>query len=297
MEILISGASGLIGSKLSPALTSSDHHVRHLVRSKAKASSADVVWDPNTNELDPQVLRGIDAVIHLAGENIAGRWSAKKKAAIRESRIRGTQLIARAIARAEPPPKVFICASAIGYYGDRGDELLTENSAPGAGFLPDVCKEWEASTKAAAEKGVRTVSLRLGVVLSPDGGALKKMLLPFKLCVGGVMGSGKQYWSWVAIDDVIGAALHALTNAKVSGPVNVVSPSPVTNRDFTKALGRALSRPTIAPMPAFAARLVFGEMGEALLLASSNVKPSKLLESGYAFKFPELDGALKHLLK
>jgi uncharacterized protein (TIGR01777 family) len=296
MEILISGASGLIGSKLSPALTSAGHHVRHLVRSKAKASAADVVWDPKADVLDSVALRGIEAFIHLAGENIAGRWTAAKKAAIRDSRVRGTRILAEAISRMDRPPKVLICASAIGYYGDRGDEALTESSAPGAGFLPEVCKEWEAAAKPAADKGIRTVSLRFGVVLSPEGGALKKMLFPFKMGGGGVMGSGKQYWSWVDIDDVVGAAMYALSNDKLSGPVNVVSPNPATNREFTKALGKALSRPTIVPMPAFAARLAFGEMGDALLLASANVKPAKLQESGYAFKFPELEPALRHLL-
>ena len=296
MEILISGASGLIGSKLSPALTSAGHNVRHLVRSKTKASASDVVWDPKANQLDTVALRGVEAVIHLAGENIAGRWTAAKKAAIRESRVHGTRMLAEAIAGLDRPPKALICASAIGFYGDRGDETLTENSAPGTGFLPDVCKEWEAATKPASDKGIRTVFLRFGVVLSPNGGALKKMLLPFKLGAGGVMGSGKQYWSWVDIDDVVGAAMYALSNDKLSGPVNVVSPKPATNREFTKTLGKVLSRPTIFPMPAFAARMIFGEMGDALLLASANVKPAKLQESGYAFKFPDLEPALRHLL-
>jgi len=296
MEILISGASGLVGSKLSPALTSAGHHVRHLVRLKSKASGADIVWDPAADTMDTVGLRGVQAVIHLAGENIAGRWTAAKKAAIRDSRVRGTRIVAEGISRLERPPRVLICASAIGFYGDRGDEVLTESSAPGTGFLPEVCKEWEAAAQPAIEKGIRTVFLRLGVVLSPAGGALKKMLLPFKLCAGGVMGSGKQYWSWVAIDDVVGAAMHALATEKLSGPANVVAPNPATNREFTKALGRALSRPTIVPMPEFAVRMVFGEMGEALLLASANVKPAKLQESGYAFKYPDLEGALKSLL-
>jgi uncharacterized protein (TIGR01777 family) len=239
-----------------------------------------------------------DAVVHLAGENIAaGRWTERQKARIRDSRVKGTRLLCDLLARYSPPPKALVCASAVGYYGDRGDEILKEESAPGSDFLFDVCREWEAATQTAVERGIRVVNLRIGVVLSPLGGALAKMLTPFKLGAGGVIGSGRQYMSWIALDDVVRAFHFALTNQSLLGPVNAVAPNPVTNRDFTRTLGRVLSRPTVFPMPAFAARLAFGEMADALLLASTRVEPARLLAGSFIFRYPDLEGALRHLLR
>lgn len=241
---------------------------------------------------------GPDAVVHLAGENIArARWSERQKALIRDSRVKGTRLLCDLLARYSPPPKALVCASAVGYYGDRADEILKEESAPGSGFLADVCREWEAATQPAVERGIRVVNLRIGIVLSPMGGALAKMLTPFKLGVGGTIGSGRQYMSWIALDDVVGAIHFALTNESLHGPVNAVAPNPVTNREFTHTLGRVLSRPTLFPMPAFAARLVLGEMADALLLASARVEPAQLLASGFTFRHPDLEAALRALLK
>jgi len=240
---------------------------------------------------------GFDAVIHLAGESIASdRWTEAKKRAIRDSRVIGTRLVSEAIARMKKPPQVLICASAIGYYGDRGDELLKEGSAAGSGFLPDVCKAWEAATVPAVQKGVRVVNLRFGIILSAQGGAFAKMLTPFKMGVGGNLGSGTQYMSWIALDDVVGVIAYALETNSLSGPVNTVCPQAVTNAEFTQTLGRVLRRPTIFPMPAFAARLVFGEMADALLLSSARVVPDVLTQSGYSFQWPDLEGAFRHLL-
>jgi uncharacterized protein (TIGR01777 family) len=239
-----------------------------------------------------------DAVVHLAGENIASaRWTERQKARIRDSRVKATGLLCNLLARYSPPPKALVCASAIGYYGDRGDEILKEESAPGSGFLSDVCREWEAATQPAVERGIRVVNLRIGMVLSALGGGLAKMLTPFKLGAGGVMGSGRQYMSWIAVDDLVDAIHFALTHESLRGPANAVAPSPVTNREFTRTLGRVLSRPTPFPMPAFAARLAFGEMADALLLASTRVQPARLLASGFTFRYPDLEGALRHLLR
>eukprot|EP00913_Durusdinium_trenchii_P008823 g8289.t1 len=243
------------------------HEVLRLVRSDADGADDRVLWKPSDGEINREALEGFDAVVHLAGANIGDkRWTEQRKTLIRGSRVDGTRLLAQTLAELSVPPKVLVCASAIGYYGDRGDEELDESSAPGEGFLPEVCAEWEAAADAARDKGIRVVHTRFGVILNPEGGALKKMLLPFKLGVGGVIGSGKQYWSWVGIDDVIGSILHAITNDAVSGPVNVTAPNPVTNREFTKTLGRVLRRPTIFPMPAFAARIALGEMADDLSL-------------------------------
>jgi len=302
MKILITGSSGLIGSKLSPALTTGGHDVVSLVRPQTgtAASSpqdASIEWNPAEKTIDRGRLEGFDAVVHLAGENIGGkRWSEKQKARIRNSRVEGTRFLRDTLAGLNTPPRVFVCASAIGYYGDRGDERLDESSPPGDGFLPQVCQEWEAAAAGSQDDGIRVVHTRFGVVLSPEGGALKQMLFPFKACVGGVIGSGKQYWSWVGIDDVVGAILHVLTTNELDGPVNVTAPHPVTNREFTKTLGRVLRRPTVFPMPAFAARLLLGEMADELLLADARVVPHKLQETGYKFRFPELELALRHVL-
>lgn len=296
MKVLVSGASGLVGGALLPFLTTGGHTCGRLVR-RATGSADEVAWDIAAQRLDPRHLAGYDAVVHLAGENIAaGRWTAASKERIRASRIDGTRLLAESLAAAPHKPKVLVCASAIGFYGDRGDEPLDETSPPGTGFLPDVCRDWEAAAEPARRAGIRVVHLRFGVILTPAGGALAKMLLPFRLGGGGIVGSGRQYWSWVALDDVLGAVRHALEHDGLAGPVNVVAPRAVTNHEFTKTLGRVLHRPTIVPMPAFAARLALGEMADALLLASARIAPRRLQETGYAFRFPELEPALRHLL-
>jgi uncharacterized protein (TIGR01777 family) len=235
--------------------------------------------------------------VHLAGENIAkGRWNARKKARIRDSRVNGTRLLSEALTRLSKPPAVMVCASAIGYYGDRGDEVLREESASGSGFLAEVCRQWEAAAEPARKRGIRVVHLRIGVVLSPEGGALAQMLFPFRMGLGGKLGSGRQYFSWIAIDDLVTVIAHALTNDTLQGPVNAVAPHPVTNLEFTRTLGRVLARPTLFPMPALAARLAFGEMADELLLSSARVEPTRLLATAYQFRHPQLEGALRHLL-
>lgn len=296
MIVAVTGATGLVGSTLVPFLTQSGHEVRRLVRRAARAPD-EVRWDPAAGTLDAAALEGVDAVVHLAGENIAsGRWTAAKMQRIRESRVGGTRLLAEGLAKLERKPRVVVCASAIGFYGDRGAEELTEASAPGTGFLADVCRDWEAAADPLRAAGVRVVHLRIGVVLSARGGALKAMLVPFKLGVAGNMGSGRQYWSWIVPDDIAAGVAHALADAGLEGPVNMVSPNAVTNAEFTKTLGRVLRRPTVLPMPAPAARLVLGKMADDLILASARVVPAKLRESGFEFDYPELEGALRHVL-
>jgi uncharacterized protein len=296
MRILITGSTGLIGTALAPLLSSRGHEVIRLVR-PGSATGANVVhWDPLPGTIDSVALEGLDGVVHLAGENIsAGRWTATQKELIRDSRVRVTSLLSESLAGLARPPRVLVSASAIGYYGNRGDEVLREESPPGAGFLPEVCIAWEAATKVAEDRGIRVVHLRSGMVLSIAGGALAKMLPVFRMGAGGVIGGGQQYMSWIALDDAIGVILHALTTDGLCGPVNTVAPTPVTNREFIKALGRALSRPTLLPLPAFAARLALGEMANELLLASQRVEPTRLIASGYQFRFPDLEGALRHL--
>jgi len=297
MRILITGSTGLIGASLAQFLSTSGHEVIRLVRSKPTPGSGAIHWDPGSGTIDTTALEGLDGVAHFAGENIATkRWTARQKARILESRVNGTRLLAESLARLARPPKGLISASAIGYYGDRGDEVLREESAPGSGFLPEVCCAWEAATKPADGRGIRVVHLRTGMVLSPAGGALGKMLTAFRLGAGGVIGSGRQYMSWIALDDVIGAVHHVLITDALQGPVNVVAPAPVTNREFTRTLGHVLSRPTLLPAPAFAVRLALGEMAEELLLSSQRVEPARLVSSGYRFGFPGLEGALRHLL-
>jgi len=297
MKVLVSGASGLIGSALVPLLATGGHVVIRLVRLPPKPGAVEIHWDPASGIRDPAQLEGLDAVVHLAGENIAaGRWTEERKVKIRESRVQGTRTLCEALARLSQPPKVLLSASAIGYYGDRGDEVLHEESPPGRGFLPEVCKAWEEAAAPAAQKGIRVVFPRIGIVLSPAGGALAKMLLPFKLGAGGVIGSGKQYMSWIALDDVVGALYHALMTDALRGPVNLVAPHPVTNSEFTRTLGQVLHRPTLLPVPAFAARLAFGEMADDLLLASARIEPKRLLATQYSFRCPELAGALRHVL-
>jgi uncharacterized protein len=256
-----------------------------------------VRWDPVRREVDAAGLEGHDAVLHLAGENVgSGRWTAARKAAIRDSRVNGTRLLCDALAGLARPPKTLVCASAVGYYGDRGEETLTEESPPGTGYLAEVCREWEAASDPAARKGIRVVALRIGMVLSAKGGALSRMLPLFRAGLGGVIGSGRQYIGWVALDDLPHIILHALQRGDLSGPVNAVAPRPVTNREFTEALGKALSRPTPLPVPAFALRLAVGrEMADALLLSSARAIPRRLEETGFRFRFPELPVALRHL--
>ena len=297
MKVLISGSSGLVGKALAKSLTNDGHEVLRLVRRKP-ATAAEIEWHPNQGGLDAERLQGIDAVVHLAGESIAsGRWTDEKKRAIRESRVKGTSLLAESLAQASTPPSVFISASAIGYYGNRGDELLTETSRHGDAFLAGVCIEWENATKPAVENGIRTVNARFGIILDENEGALAKMLTPFRMGIGGRVGDGRQWMSWVALDDVVNAAKFLITDTSTRGPVNFVSPSPVTNAEFTKTLGRVLSRPTFFPVPEFAARLAFGEMADALLLASQRVKPAVLEEKGFKFGWPTLESALTHILR
>jgi hypothetical protein len=297
MRILISGASGLIGGALRPALVADGHSTAALVRRPAAGDQ--VQWDPACS-LDPRAIEQFDAIVHLAGKNIAGRWTDKFKREVRESRVQGTRTLATAAAesfRQTGNPRIFVAASAIGFYGDRGDEELTEASPRGAGFLADVCQEWEDAAASAAEAGVRVVHLRIGVVLTKDGGALRAMLPAFRFGLGGPVGDGRQYMSWVTLADVVGAFQFALTNNQVTGPANIVAPQPVRNREFVSALGAALHRPAVFPLPAFVVKALFGEMGESLLLASARVEPTQLLTSGFQFAHPDLTDALRVTLR
>lgn len=294
MRVLLTGSSGMIGSALLNLLARDGHKVVRLTR--AVATGRHILWNPEAGTIESEDLEDFDAVVHLAGESIVGRWSAEKKARILSSRVKGTRLLCESLAHLRNRPIVLISASAVGYYGNRGDQVLTEESSAGSIFVSEVAKAWEAATEPAARNHIRVVNLRIGFVLSREGGGLAKMLAPFKLGVGGRVGSGRQYLSWVAVDDVVGAISHAILSDSLRGPVNVVAPHPVTNREFTKALGGVLARPTIFPMPAFVARIAFGEMADNLLLASARVQPARLLASGYEFLYPELKGALRHVL-
>jgi len=296
MKILVSGSHGLVGKALIKSVTSDGHEIIRLVRNKP-SGAAEVEWRPDQGQLDAASLEGIDAVVHLAGESIASsRWSDEKKRAIRDSRTKGTALLSDALAQLSRSPSIFVSASAIGYYGNRGDELLTENSAPGDDFLASVCIEWENATKPAIEKGIRTVNARFGIILDKHEGALAKMLTPFRMGVGGRIGNGKQWMSWIGIDDVVNGLKFLISDQTTSGPVNFVAPNPVTNAEFTKTLGRVLSKPTLFPMPEFGVKLAFGEMGEALLLGSQRVKPGVLEQKGFGFKYSTLDSALKNTI-
>lgn len=292
MKVLIAGASGLVGSALTPVLEAEGATVTRLVRTSA--GSGEIEWHPNNDQIDAAALEGFDAIVNLAGENIAaGRWTDEQKRKIHDSRVNGSHLISETIAMLKQKPKVFLCASATGIYGDRDDEALDEESDSGGGFLAGVCREWEQATEPAAAAGIRTVNLRFGPILAREGGMLAKLLTPFKMGMGGKVGSGKQYISWVAIEDVVNAIMLALKDESVRGPLNIVSPNPVTNEIFTKTLGHVLGRPTALAMPAFAVRLAFGEMADEMLLASQRVIPKKLNDLGYEFQQPELEGALK----
>ena len=292
---LVSGVSGPIGAALLPYLESQGARIVRLVRGPARGTDQ-ISWDP-LRPLAPDAVSGFEAVIHLAGESVAGRWTAVKKKAIRESRVQGTRHLAEALAQAPSRPRVLICASAIGFYGNRGDEVLTEASPSGEGFLPEVVREWETASRIAADAGIRIVNLRLGMVLSPKGGALEKMLTPFRLGLGGRIGSGQQWLSWIHVDDIVGALHHALRTDSLSGPVNLVAPNPVRNADFTQALASVLRRPAFFRVPAFGARVAFGKMAaDELLLSSERVEPAKLRASGYAFRFAELRAALEDLV-
>jgi len=295
LRILLSGANGLLGSALRPFLTCAGHTVVALTRSPRHRD--DIGWEPSTGRLDASDLEGFDAVIHLAGESIAaGRWNAARKARIETSRTVGTRLLAERLASLTKPPQTFLSASAIGFYGDRPGELLTEASAPGSGFLTDVSLGWEAATSPASDAGIRVVHARFGVVLSLLGGALAKMLPAFRAGAGGRLGSGRQAVSWIALDDVVGALYHALATPSLAGPVNVVAPHAVTNAELTRRLAAVLHRPALAPAPAAALKLALGEMAEALLLADQRVEPAALTAANYAFRFPDLETALRHLL-
>ena len=296
MKVLITGSSGLVGSALIDSLAASGHEVIRLLRKKITEDSP--VWDPENGVIDLADVRGISAVVHLAGDNIAeGRWNRQKNGRILNSRVMGTKLLTEFFAASDYKPDIIVSASAVGVYGDRGEELVDETSGPGNGFVADVCKQWEGATASAVDAGIRVANVRFGVVLSTAGGALKKMLLPFRMGLGGVIGTGSQYMSWVSIDDVVGMIQYVIANDSLRGPINLVAPNAVNNREFTKTLGRVLHRPTIFPMPAFAARIAFGEMANELLLSSTRVLPKKLMDSGYTFRHPELGEALEHLLK
>lgn len=298
LRIAVTGSTGLVGEALCALLTTGGHTVLRLVRNREAAQGPETIyWNPTLHEIEAEKLEGLDAIVHLAGENIAGgRWTAKRKQAILESRTLGTKLIARAIAGLESKPAVLVNASAIGWYGDRDDEALNETSEAGEGFLAEVCQQWEQATEAARDAKIRTVHLRIGVVMSAGGGALATMLPPFKLGAGGVLGSGSQYMSWISIDDVLGSILHCIATDSLEGAVNATAPEPVTNRELTKTLGSVLARPTIAPVPKFAAKIAFGEMADALLLSSTRVLPEKLLKTGYQFRHPDLEQTLRHTL-
>lgn len=299
MRILITGASGLIGKALQRSFAEKRYEM--LLAGRGEPENAnEIQWsvDDGFREEDLCRLEGLDAVVHLAGEGIAGlRWTDDKKRAIRDSRVNGTRNLVNTLADLKQKPKVLIAGSAMGFYGDRGDEILTETSRPGDTFLSDVCKEWEMESRRAEDSGIRTVLLRTSIVLSKDGGALATMLTPFKLGVGGVVGSGKQWMSWVSLDDVIDIINYAIENEGLRGAVNVASPNPVTNEEFTKTLGDVLYRPTFLPLPEFAVNLVFGEMGDALLIDSTRVEPKRLQEAGYKFKFSDLKSALENAVK
>jgi uncharacterized protein (TIGR01777 family) len=294
MRVLVSGARGLIGSVLLPSLRARGHEVGILTR--RSTGPGDVSWDPVEGRLETRAIEGFDAVVHLAGEPIAARWTPVRKALIRSSRVAGTRLLALRLADLERPPRVLVSVSAIGFYGDRGDEVLDEASPPGVGFLPAVCSASEEAAAPAAARGIRVVHPRLGLVLTTGGGALARLLPLFRLGLGGPLGDGRAWWSWVVLDDVIAVLERALADEGLAGPVNVVAPGAVTNGTFARALGRVLGRPALLPVPETALRAFFGEMADGVLLASAHVTPARLQTAGHAFRFPGLEDGLRHLL-
>ena len=294
MRVLVTGASGLIGSALTSAVRRDGQEAIALVR-RPSANPSEIQWNPAA--VDAKPFEGADAVVHLAGENIAsGRWTAERKKAIQASRVDGTRNLSQSIAAATRKPKVLVSASAIGYYGDRGDELLPETATSGTGFLAEVSRDWEAATDAAIQAGVRVVHPRIGVVLDSKGGALPKMALPFKFGAGGRVGSGKQWMSWITLDDLVRLLIFTLTNDAVRGPMNAVAPQSVTNDEFTRALARVLHRPALVPAPAFALRLAMGQMADELLLSSQRVEPKVAMDAGFRFQYPQVESALRHVL-
>ena len=298
MKILIAGSSGLLGTALTDMLVAGGHQVVPLLREhKSQHKESPLFWSPEENVLDPTQLEGFEAVVNLAGENIASdRWTEERKKRIRDSRVNSTRLLSSTLATLSSPPNVLVNASALGYYGNRGDEVLTESSQAGHGFLAGVVQEWEAATEPASAKGIRVAMMRIGVVLSPKGGALSRLLPIFQMGGGGILGSGKQYMSWIDIEDVARAFHRAIMSSNLEGPINTAAPNPVTNSEFTKVLGKVLGRPTLFPLPAAAARLMMGEMADELLLASQRLKPEKLEDNGFQFQFPDLELSLRHLL-
>lgn len=292
-RVVVSGASGLVGSNLVPFLTTGGHRVERLVRRPPRGDD-EIAWAPARREIDAWRLENADAVVHLAGASVAaGRWTPARKASILSSRIEGTRLLCETLAALERPPAVLIAASAIGLYGDAGEAWIDETSAPGSGFLADVCKQWEAATHPARAAGIRVVNLRIGIALSAVGGALARLLTPFRIGAGGRVGDGRQFMSWIALDDLIGAIHHAMFDPSLDGPVNAVAPAPVRNADFTRTLGRVLHRPTVLPLPAAVVRVLLGEMGDEVLLAGARVRPSKLERSNFRFLLPGLEAALR----
>ncbi len=294
MKVVVSGASGLLGSALVPALERRGHDVLRLVRREAR-DSTEVAWDPVAGTVDSAALVGVHAAVSLSGANLNRRWTAARKREILDSRVSSTNLLARTLAELEPRPGVLVSAGGCGIYGDRGDEILTEESELGTGFLADVGRAWEAAAEPARAAGVRVVSFRQGMVLTRDGGALRQMLLPFKLGVGGRVASGQQWWSWVSLDDLVAAYLFVL-DGDVAGPVNLASPGPATSAVFAKALGRALHRPAVLPVPAFTIKMLFGERGEAVVIEGQRTLPARLLDAGFTFSYPDIDVALEHAL-
>lgn len=297
LEVCVSGSSGLIGSTLVAFLSSGGHQVRRIVRKESHGDPNLIAWDSAHGTLETEKLEGTDAVVHLAGESIAsGRWTEAKRTRIRESRVQGTRELAESLSRLQRPPKVLVVASATGYYGNRGDAMLDEDASPGHGFLAEVCQQWEAAAEPALQHGIRVVMARFGIVLNPRGGALAKMLPLFQFGLGGRLGDGQQYWSWISLDDVVGAIHHAIITPTLAGPMNVTTPNPVQNVEFTRTLARILGRPAILPAPASALRLALGDMADEMLLASTRVIPHRLFAAGYAFRHPTLEVALRHLL-
>ncbi len=297
LTFLITGASGVLGQSLAPLLTTAGHTVRRLVRRTPDLSRGEYFWKPSQQKIDRAAFEGVDVVVHLAGHNVAaGRWTPKRRALILDSRVQGTSLLVDTMASLPDPPPTLLSASAIGYYGDRSDEILRESSAPGQGFLAEVCKRWEACTLPAKEAGIRVVNMRIGVVLTLAGGALYEMSRIFRLGAGGPLGHGRQYLSWIAVDDLLRAMYQAALDPSLEGPLNLVSPRAAPQKIFAKSLGRALRRPAIAPAPTFAIRTLLGEMGEEVLLHSLRVSPEKLLAANFAFAYPQLDTALQHLM-